>query len=173
MLNSFCYQHDVDILLLQEVTYEDLNQIAHHNKYFNVGTDHRGTAIFTKKNIQLDDLRYLPSGRGIAGKHHNLYIINLYAPSGTGRKKKREDFFTTEVPYLLQQVGSDYIIGGDYNCVLSDADCTGNPTKSTALEQMLRGCHLVDAWNSVTNSVEPFTRNSRHSSKSYLSKTNR
>ena len=145
MLNSFCYHNEVDILLLQEVTHDDFHQMAHYNKFFNVGTDRRGTAIFTKANIKLEEIRYLPSGRGISGKLHNLHIINLYAPSGTGKKKEREDFFTTAVPHLLQQIRADYIIGGDFNCVLRDDDCTGQPTKSSALEKLIRGCHLIDA----------------------------
>ena len=151
MLNSFCYHNEVDILLLQEVTHDDFHQMAHYNKYFNVGTDRRGTAIFTKANIKLEKLRYLPSRRGISGKLHNLHIINLYAPSGTGKNKEREDFFMTAVPHLLQQVRADYTIGGDFNCVLRDDDCTGQPTKSSALEKLIRGCHLIDAWNSVKN----------------------
>jgi hypothetical protein len=75
------------MLLLQEVTHDRFDEIVHRNAYINVGTETRGTTIITKENIQLNDIIRLPSGRGIAGWWGDLYIINIYAPSGTGKKK--------------------------------------------------------------------------------------
>jgi exonuclease III len=51
MLNDFCNTHDIDILLLQEVTHEQFDEIINRNEYINVGTDIRGTAIITKKKL--------------------------------------------------------------------------------------------------------------------------
>ena len=67
MLNDFCNTHDIDILLLQEVTHEQFDGIINRNVYINVGTDTRGTAIITKQTIQLKNIIRLPSGRGLAG----------------------------------------------------------------------------------------------------------
>jgi exonuclease III len=85
MLHEFCNHHDINILLLQEVTHHNFDTIQHRNKYINVGTERRGTAIFTKEYIHLTDIKYLPSGRGMAGRYHDMYIINVYAPSGTSK----------------------------------------------------------------------------------------
>ena len=87
MLNEFCNHHDIDILLLQEVTHHNFDTILRRKKYLNVGTERRGTAIFTKEHIHLTDIKYLPSGRGMAGRYRNMYIINVYAPSETSKKK--------------------------------------------------------------------------------------
>ena len=67
MLHDFCTTHDTDILLIQEVTHTNFENVLHRNKYFNTGTNRRGTAIFTKDHITLTNINQLPSGRGIAG----------------------------------------------------------------------------------------------------------
>ena len=38
------------------------------------------------------------------------------------------------------------IVGGDFNCVLSQADCTGNMNYSKALDKPVRGLKLTDVW---------------------------
>jgi len=38
------------------------------------------------------------------------------------------------------------IVGGDFNCILSQADCTGNMNYSKALDKMVRGFELTDVW---------------------------
>jgi hypothetical protein len=48
MLNDYCIQHDIDILLLQEVTHNKFEDIHHRNIYINIGMDRRGTAIIKK-----------------------------------------------------------------------------------------------------------------------------
>jgi exonuclease III len=150
ILHEFCNHYDIDILLLQEVTHQNFDTILHRNKYLNVGTEGRGTAIFTKEHIHLTDMKYLPSGRGMAGRYHDMYIINLYAPSGTSKKKEIDKFYISDLPYLLQHKSHDYIIGGDFNCVLRQTDCIGPPTNKR-LEQFIKSCRLIDAWDSTKN----------------------
>ena len=67
MLNDYCNTNDIDMLLLQEVTHDNWEDIQNRNIYLNIGTDRRGTAIITKENITLKNIQRLPSGRGIAG----------------------------------------------------------------------------------------------------------
>jgi exonuclease III len=153
MLNDYCVHHDIDILLLQEVTHHNFDQIKHRNCYFNIGTEVRGTAITTKDYIELKEIQRLPSGRGIAGWWNDLYIVNLYAPSGTGKKKERDEFYSLELPHLLQNASQDYIIAGDFNCVIRHEDSTGTPTTSKPLETFITSCKLTDAWDSSRNNV--------------------
>jgi exonuclease III len=45
MLNEFCRQHEIDILLLQEVTHEEFEACSGYTAHVNIGKDQRGTAI--------------------------------------------------------------------------------------------------------------------------------
>jgi exonuclease III len=153
MLHDFCSIHDIDILLLQEVTHTNFESILYRNKYFNIGPERRGTAIITKEHITLENVNKLPSGRGIAGWYEGLYIINIYAPSGSGRRKDRDNFYMNDLLILLQHATHDYIIGGDFNCVLQREDCTGLPVISMPLSTLVRQCHLKDAWNMAYGAV--------------------
>jgi hypothetical protein len=38
------------------------------------------------------------------------------------------------------------IMGGDFNCVLAQADCTGKVNFSRALQELVRGYDLMDVW---------------------------
>jgi len=38
------------------------------------------------------------------------------------------------------------IVGGDFNSVLSQADCTGNMNYSKALDKLVNGLKLTDVW---------------------------
>ena len=51
MLNDYCNTNDIDILLLQEVTHDQWDEMHNRNIYLNIGTERRGTAIITKGNI--------------------------------------------------------------------------------------------------------------------------
>jgi exonuclease III len=74
MLSDYCHAHDIDILLLQEVTHDQFEEIHNRNIYVNIGTEHRGTAIVTKESITLTDIQRIPSGRGIAARWKDIYI---------------------------------------------------------------------------------------------------
>ena len=149
MLNDYCFTHDIDILFIQEVTHDNWDDIQHRNIYLNVGTDRRGTAIIIKEDIKLTNIQRLPSGRGIAGWWDECFLINIYAPSGTARQKERDDFFRSELPYLLQQAPHEFILGGDFNCVTHREDCTGIPHLSKPLNTLINTFQLTDAWNST------------------------
>jgi len=41
------------------------------------------------------------------------------------------------------------IIGGGFNCVLSQTDCTGNINYSKALDGVVRGFDLTDVWETI------------------------
>lgn len=44
----------------------------------------------------------LPSGRGMVASYQGIWLVNLYAPSGTANRQEREDFYNAELVYLLQ-----------------------------------------------------------------------
>jgi len=125
MLNDFVHKQEIDILLLQEVTHTDFAMIRGYTAHTNVGTNKRGTAIVTREQISLSNIIKLPSGRGMAASYQGTWLVNVYAPSGTAIRQEREDFYNIELAYLLRTLSTNMIVGGDFNCVLSQTDCTG------------------------------------------------
>jgi hypothetical protein len=131
MLLSFCRQYEIDILLLQEVIHEGFAACSGYTAHVNIGTDRRGTAILMRQPLSLERIDVLPSGRGIAGYYTETYIVNVYAPLGAARRAERQEFCHVHLPYLFRSMPRHFILGGDFNCVLSKSDCTGEPNIRT------------------------------------------
>ena len=146
MLEQFLYCNDIDILLAQEVTNGITQHIHGYKSYINTGTTKRGTAIIVKDPLTMTDISTLPSGRGIAALCTGLSIINVYAPSGAEKRQEREHFFNVELAYLLRELKTPMLIGGDFNCVLAPDDCTGRHNFSRALDNLIKGLGLKDVW---------------------------
>jgi hypothetical protein len=117
----------------------------------NIGTNERGTAIIHRDGIQLDNIRRLPSGRGVVANLDDVTIINIYAPSGTARKAEREEFYNTELIELLPVSPRKLILAGDFNCIIDDSESTDKRTHCRALGRLIQGLHLRDAWDKTTN----------------------
>jgi exonuclease III len=149
MLEEFLQKQETDILLLQEVTHTEFDMIQGYKVHTNIGIYNRGTAMLTREPITLTNITRLPSGRGMAACYRGVWIVNIYAPSGTSRRQEREDFYNAEVTYLLWSIPPTMIIGGDFNCVLSQTDCTGNINYSKALDRVVCGFDLTDVWETI------------------------
>ena len=147
MLQDFVRAHDLDIILVQEVTAHESVNITGYVSHTNIGSEMRGTAILAKKHLVLTDIDLLPSGRAIAAVFSGIRLINVYAPSGTTKRTEREYFFNSELPALLSAYSNPLLIGGDFNCILQPADTTGPFTTSRALAELTRGLALTDTWN--------------------------
>jgi len=104
MLNEFMLKQEIDIILLQEVTHTDLESIRGYKTHFNIGINKRGTTILTKEEISLKNITRLPSGRGMAACYQGIWLVNIYAPSGTANRQEREDFYNVELVYLLKSL---------------------------------------------------------------------
>jgi len=100
-----------------------------------------------KEGISVNNIKILPSGRGIAGLFEDTWIISVYAPSGVEKRKERENFFTNELAYLLPKGPREIILAGDFNCVIAPADCTGSPNLSKALSSTIARLALHDEWD--------------------------
>ena len=152
MLNAFVRLHDIDILLLQEVTHPFNTGFQGYTIHYNIGTSRRGTAILTRDTIVVTNLSRLPSGRAIAATLGTLLIINIYAPSGTSKRAERESFYNNDLPLLLESASDDILLGGDFNCVLDAADSTGRGSFSRSLAALVQGYALRDAWQARPDS---------------------
>jgi len=129
------------------VTSTKVLNVRGYNTHLNIRASISGTAILAKTTLHLTNITTLPSGRAIAADYMGIRLINVYAPSGTARRTDREQFYTTELPYLFHDGPTDLLIGGDFNCVLHPGDTTGQFQTSRALTEMIRGLELLDAWN--------------------------
>ena len=146
MLKEFLRYNDLDIVLLQEVATQDSTDIPGYVAYNNIGPDMRGTAIMARRSLSITKLERLPSGRAMAIECAGLRVVNLYAPSGTAKRKEREYFYNSEVPLLLTAQNTPTLVGGDFNCVLAPCDSTGTLSRSNALANIVSGLRLSDAW---------------------------
>jgi exonuclease III len=146
MLEELLKRQEIDIALYQEVTNHKINNIQGYHTYINIGSEKRGTAIAMKEGTHSSDIGRIPTGRGIAAKIEDTWL-NIYAPSGTTRKAEREQFFNTEVTYIIPATHERIILAGDVNCTMYPTDCTGTNNHSVALDKLIKGIGLMDAWN--------------------------
>jgi exonuclease III len=147
LLNNLLLRQDIDMALLQEITNNDLPPFRGYTAFVNEGIDRRGTAILLKEGLCLQNVKRLPSGRGIAGLFKDTWIMNIYAPSGAEKRQEREAFFTHDLAHLLPASSSDLLLAGDFNCVTSPSDCTGTPNLSKALSSIITGLALHDVYD--------------------------
>jgi len=82
MLDALLRRQEIDILLVQEFTYQVLNDFQGYTTKYNIGANRRGTAIVARDGINLESIIISPSGRAMAVKFREIWIINVYAPSG-------------------------------------------------------------------------------------------
>jgi exonuclease III len=150
MLQEFLQKQEIDILLSQEVTHTEFDMIRGYKAHTNIGINNRGTAMLTRGSITPTNIMGLLSGRGMAACYRGVWIVNIYTPSGSSRRQERENFYKVELTYLLWSIPPTMIIGGDFNCVLSQTDRTGNMNYSTALDRMVRGLDLTDVWETIS-----------------------
>jgi exonuclease III len=158
MLEDFLWKHEIDIVTLQEVTTNHLDIIRRYTIYTNVGTEQRGTAIMVKHGLTLQNIRRLPTGRGLAGTFQGICVMNVYAPSGAEKRKEKEQFNNAELPHLLSTSRTNVILAGEFNCVLLQADTEGRRKNySKTLENIIRGFQLTDVCE--TQAIQPtYTR---------------
>ena len=90
MLDALLRRQEIDILLVQEVTYHVLNDFQGYTTQYNIGANRCGTAIVERDGINLENIITSLPGRAMAAKFREVWIINLYAPSGTAMKHERE-----------------------------------------------------------------------------------
>jgi exonuclease III len=97
-----------------------------------MGSEGGGTAILAKDCYHITNIQRIPTGRGTSAQFNDIKIVNIYAPSGSERKRERDDFYNNDVARLLIHPNPNMILAGDFNCVLANSDCAGSPNTSRA-----------------------------------------
>ena len=82
----------------------------------------------------------LPTARVMTAVFQIVTLGNIYAPSGAGETEEREQFFSSDLPYLLQGIPISLLVGGEFGRVLT------NQNYSRTLQELIRGFDLVDLW---------------------------
>jgi hypothetical protein len=77
MLADFIYKQDLDIVFFQEVMSPEITAIQRHTAHTNLGTEGRGTTILTKDGLRVDNVKRIPSGRGIVVDLQGAWFINV------------------------------------------------------------------------------------------------
>jgi hypothetical protein len=68
-----------------------------------------------KEGIKVTCLKRLPTGRGIAAKLNESWIVIIYAPSEVEKKQEREHFYNKDLTHIIPMTYTDRIKAGDCN----------------------------------------------------------
>ena len=122
--------HKLDLVMLQEIriTSEQLNQQLSNIGFtgmVNIDAEdpHKpGTAIVWRLTIPITQVSSVVPCRAQYALLGSFSIFNNYAPSGSDRRVERNNFFAREIFQAFSLGSSQWILGGDFNCVLRPID---------------------------------------------------
>lgn len=161
LLREFIYEHNIDIVFLQEVSYNDFAFVSSHSALVNISVDRKGTAILIRKTFSYSDFLFDPSGRILSVVVNGVNYINIYAHSGSDKKKERDELFTEGLSVHLNKPGSIFtMLGGDFNCILEADDSLGlQKNFSNGLKNLVELFSLKDVARSFKAHRFTFHRN--------------
>ena len=121
-----------------------------------------GTAIVWRASLPVTDVSILVSCRAQVARLGHYMLLNIYAPSGSDRKYERNSFFGQEIFNSLQLGNKDmWVLGGDFNSVLSAQDVEGgvgvNQKLCPALKDLVRTFNLCDVFRYTFPRCEEYT----------------
>jgi exonuclease III len=87
-----------------------------------------GTASLVSSELEICNLKFDTEGRIIVFDIGNTTFANVYFPCGNNpdMRSKRENYAAEILPQLLINSKDTGVVGGDWNCIISDADATKN-----------------------------------------------
>lgn len=88
LLRDFIRDYNLDIIFLQEVIFENFQFINSHKAIVNRQLNSLGTAILVRNGLDYNDVLYHPNGRIVSTTMADINFVNVYAFSGTNRKKR-------------------------------------------------------------------------------------
>ena len=77
-------------------------------------------------------------------KFRGILSVIIYAPSGAAKGLEREVFYNTEVVHLITSSSTAMIIAGDFNCVITNNDRTGQKNYRRALARFIQGLDFIE-----------------------------
>ena len=144
LVRDFVNLNDIDIVFFQEMSMTSTSFLPGHDVILSYTNSCRSTAVAIRKNFVYSDMLVDPSGRIISFIVNGVNFVNVYAQSGSQYKKERNDFFTESIAIHLNKHFDSLVIGGDFNCVLSENDCRGANNFCQGLQQLIDKMKLKD-----------------------------
>ena len=162
--------HKLDIILLQEVRLSDdqVDLIVGKHGFkgkVNINADEPlkpGTAIVWRSSLPVREVSTIVQCRVQCAFLGPYAFLNIYAPSGSDKKFERGSLFARDIFHALSlQAGSQWILGGDFNCVLKAVDIENGigftQKRCPQLADLVRGKNLHDAFRHLHPNVREFT----------------
>lgn len=142
LLRDFVYNYDIDVVFLQEVVYENFTFLSSHNALLNISSDRKGTGVLIRKNFNYSSPILDPSGRILSLVVRGVNFVNVYAHSGSNKKKQRDELFRNQMAVHLSKTNIRFsVIIGDFNCIINPAD------SNSSIKNYCKGLqHLVDSF---------------------------
>ena len=156
-LEDFIIQASLDIVFLQECGQMNFNFSPTIRVHNNANFQSTGTALLTRNKVPLTNVVCHPNNRIISAKVANVWIYNIYAPSGSQCRKQRDEFFAQEVAVEMQGRREHIICGGDFNCVLYPQDQRPGFNTSNSLQKLVTGFNFTDVWSDKCFGQRGFT----------------
>ena len=86
-----------------------------------------GTAIVWKSSLKVSEINQLIERRAQSVKCAGETFVNVYAPSGSGNRRERWEFFNELATHIIQAGGTKLpVMAGDWNAILEQCDTTRN-----------------------------------------------
>jgi exonuclease III len=79
-----------------------------------MGTEGRGTATLAKDSYLLTNIQRIPTAREISAHFNGINITNIYTPSGSEKKREREEFYNGDVACLLMHSSDNMVLAGNF-----------------------------------------------------------
>lgn len=106
LLKDFIRDYNLDVIFLQEVVFENFRFINSHKAIVNRQPRSLGTAMLIRNGLDYKDVLYHPNGRILSATVADINFVNVYAFSGTNRKKERDEMFQTDLAVHLSKYPS-------------------------------------------------------------------
>lgn len=159
LLRDFIWNHDIDLVFLQELCYENFSFLPSHFAVVNISEHGMGTGILLRKLFDFENVILDPNGRISSIVINKINYINIYAFAGTNRKKEREDLFVNGLAVHLSKSGVSYsVLGGDFNWFLERSDSTGIFNDSAGLRRLVESFQWKDILKELKQNQFTFHR---------------
>ena len=167
-IENFVKTHNIDILNCQEINVENdsFSQCRYLTSSYEIisnnATNKYGTCSLVKSCLDFSNIKMDTEGRVIFFDVNEMTFGNVYLPSGNDpeNKIKREDYCGKVIPQLLVNTKSDGVIGGDWNCIVSNLDATKNQSNkmSGCLKRVINNFEWVDSFRNLHPNQKIFSR---------------
>lgn len=139
LLRDFIFNNDLDVILLQEVCFTNFSFVPSYIPYVNVSEHGSGTAILIRNTFEVGQPLLSLDGRISSVIVNGINFVNIYAFSGSNRRKERENLFLNDLAPHLGKAGiTANVVGGDFNCIVDGTDCVGeNKNYSPGLTNLI------------------------------------